>query len=133
LTLPLPDRRITEGDLGELRERFHREHARRYGYSVPGEPVELVNLRLTAVGETEKPELPRRRSGGSPEDALIERRSLYFGEYGWHKTRVYAREKLPAGAELRGPAVVEGEESTSLVPPGARAYVDGYGNLILEV
>ena len=45
LTLPLPDRRITEGDLGELRERFHREHARRYGYSVPEEPVELVNLR----------------------------------------------------------------------------------------
>jgi N-methylhydantoinase A len=133
LTLPLPDRTIAEEDLGEIRERFHREHERRYGYSVPGEPVELVNLRLTAVGETDKPELPRHPAGGSVGDALIERRLLYFGGEGWREAPVYVRGRLPAGAELRGPAVIEGDESTCLVPPDARAYVDAYGNLILEV
>jgi len=133
LTLPLPDRPLTEGDLRKLAERFHREHRRRYGYAVPGEPVELVNLRLTAVGETERPELPKYPMGGSVEGALIERRPLYFGEGGWHEAPVYMRGKLPAGAELQGPTVIEGDESTCLVPPGARAYVDAYGNVILEV
>lgn len=133
LTLSLPDRPLTPEDLESLAEEFHREHERRYGYSVPGEPVELVNLRLTAVGETDKPELPRHPAGGSVEGALIERRLLYFGGEGWREAPVYVRGRLPAGAELRGPAVIEGDESTCLVPPDARAYVDAYGNLILEV
>ncbi|RLE29483.1 hydantoinase/oxoprolinase family protein, partial [Candidatus Acetothermia bacterium] len=133
LTLSLPDRPLTPEDLESLAEEFHREHERRYGYSVPGEPVELVNLRLTVVGETDKPELPRHPAGGSVEGALIERRLLYFGGEGWREAPVYVRGRLPAGAELRGPAVIEGDESTCLVPPDARAYVDAYGNLILEV
>ncbi|MCD5408636.1 hydantoinase/oxoprolinase family protein [Candidatus Bipolaricaulota bacterium] len=132
LSVPLPDRPFSAEDLAELESGFHREHERLYGYAVPGEPVELVNLRLTAIGEAEAPALPRLRRGGSVEGALIERRPVYFGE-GWRETPVYAREKLPPGAELRGPAVVEGRESTCLVPPGARASVDAYGNLILEV
>ncbi len=132
LTLSLPDRPLTEGDIRELTEEFHREHGRRYGYAVPGEPVELVNLRLTAVGETEKPELPMVPGKGNVGEAVIERRRVHFGD-GWIEAPIYAREGLPAGAEIPGPAVIEGAESTCLVPPGSRAYVDAYGNLILEV
>jgi len=132
ITLPLPDRPLTEEDLRELAERFHREHEVLYGYAVPGEPVELVNLRLLAVGETEAPGLPVVPGGGSLEGALIERRRVYFGD-GWVEAPIYARERLPAGAEFPGPAVVEGVESTCLVPPGSRAHVDAYGDLILEV
>lgn len=132
LTLSLPDRPLAGEDLRELADRFHREHERLYGYAVPGEPVELVNLRLLAVGETEAPELPVVSASGSLKEALIERRRVYFGD-GWVEAPIYARERLPAGAEFPGPAVVEGNESTCLVPPGCRAHVDAYGNLILEV
>ena len=48
-------------------------------------------------------------------------------------TRVYARADLRAGDELAGPAVIEQPDSTTLVPPGARARVDEIGNLVLEV
>ena len=51
LTLSLPDRPLAGEDLRELADRFHREHERLYGYAVPEEPVELVNLRLLAVGD----------------------------------------------------------------------------------
>ena len=132
LTLPLPDRPLAGEDLRELADRFHREHERLYGYAVPEEPVELVNLRLLAVGETEAPELPVVSASGSLKEALIERRRVYFGD-GWAEAPIYARERLPAGAEFPGPAVVEGNESTCLVPPRSRAYVDAYGNLVLEV
>ncbi len=132
LTLPLPDRPLAGEDLRELADRFHREHESLYGYAVPGEPVELVNLRLLAVGETEAPELPVVSASGSLKEALIERRCVYFGD-DWVEAPIYAREGLPAGAEFPSPAVVEGNESTCLVPPGSRAHVDTYGNLILEV
>ncbi len=132
LTLSLPDRPLCDQDLAELRARFDVEHARLYGYSAPEEPVELVNFRLTAVGKTEPCDLPHISQKGTLSEALIEQRKVFFLE-GWEKTPVYRREALPGGAEFFGPAVVEGLESTCLIPPGVRAHVDSYGNLILEV
>jgi N-methylhydantoinase A len=54
---------------------------------------------------------------------------------GWKRHRacpVYRREQLVAGARIAGPAVVEEEESTTVVGPDMRASVDTYGNLVLE-
>lgn len=133
LTVPLPHLHLSQADLGELAGKFHREHERTYGYAVPEEPMELVNLRLNVIGEVEIPELPVEKRSGNLVDALIESRAVYFGEDGRRETPIYLRERLPAGAELQGPAVIEGVESTCLVPPGARAHVDELGNLILEV
>jgi N-methylhydantoinase B len=70
---------------------------------------------------------------GTLEDAVWERRWVHFAEEGEVRAPVCSREKLPAGAEFPGPAVVEGPESTVLIPPGCRAFVDRFGNLILEV
>ncbi len=133
LTLPLRDTFLSPDDLDFLAEAFHREHEKLYGYSAETEVVELVSLRLTAIGETEKPPLPVIEAAGSPAEALRETRPVHLGPAGWRKTPVYVREKLPAGAEIAGPAVIEGVESTCLVPPDALAEVDEYGNLILEV
>lgn len=132
LTLSLPDRPLCDQGLAELRMRFDAEHARVYGYSAPEEPVELVNLRLTALGKTEHFELPRISQKGTLSDALIERRKVFFPD-GWQETPVFQRDSLPAGLEFLGPAVVESAESTCLIPPGVRVHVDSYGNLILEV
>jgi N-methylhydantoinase A len=134
LSVPLPDRPLAGEDLQRLTEAFHQRHEALYGYAVPDEPVELVSLRLTAIGRTPKPELPRAPKDGSQEEARIEVRPVYFGPAaGWIETPILARERLPAGASFPGPAVVEGAESTVVVPPHAQAQVDPFGNLILEV
>lgn len=134
LSVSLPDRPLAEEDFAHLAAAFHRAHEDLYGYAVPDEPVELVSLRLTAIGRTPKPKLPQAPAEGSLGEARIEVRPVYFGpKAGWHKTQVFARKRLPAGVAFPGPTIVEGAESTVVIPPGAKARVDPFGNLILEV
>jgi N-methylhydantoinase A len=133
LAIPFSSGSLQAEALSPLIQEFHRKHAEIYGFSNLNAEVELVSLRLTAIGRTEKPDLPEIPSKGSLSAAVLEERLVFFVGEGWRKTPVYSREKLPGGAELIGPAVVEGLESTVLVPPRARAFLDRFGNIILEV
>jgi len=111
------------GSLEEAVEEFHRLHEGRYGFSLPDTPVQVVNARLTAYGFVAKPRLPQ----GEPSPYRPEpsgRRRVYFPEAGWTMTPVYRRAELRPGAEIEGPAVIESDDSTVLVPPGHVARVD---------
>ncbi len=133
LALPEPDHRLTREGLERLVERFHERHQQVYGHAAPGEPVELVNLRVRAIGLMGK--VPLRPDDRKPpwEEAERAPREVHFPRVGWLKTRVFRKEALPAGLVLSGPAVIEGEESTALLPPGTRASVDAFGNLIIDL
>jgi N-methylhydantoinase A len=120
---------IAAGD--DLLERFHAEHDRTYGFAAPGEPVEVVSLRLTSVGKIEKPPLRHLHAGETP--APKEHRPVYFAEAGdYVDCPIYGRYDLPAGASFRGPAIVEEFDSTTVVHPGFSVRVDDVGNLIIE-
>ena len=119
---------VDAGDLGELAERFHATHERRYGYRMEEDTVELVNLRLTATVPVEKPELREPEPEGDVETGR--REANFDGE--WREVPVLERDRMGAGSEVEGPAVVEFAESTCVVRPGWRGAVDEVGNLILE-
>jgi N-methylhydantoinase A len=115
------------------RREFDRAHQRQYGYADAGRPVEVVNLRVKAVGLTEKPrfvELEARGRDARP--ARIDRRSMRF-EGRTHQADVYLRGRLGAGNVLAGPALVLDYESTAVVPPSSTCRVDKYGNLIITL
>ncbi|SFG58175.1 N-methylhydantoinase A [Halopelagius inordinatus] len=123
---------VDEAELADARERFHEAHERRYGHAYPEEPVELVTLRLRARGLVSPPNLEPERREGSVEDAITEtRRVVLSGEA--FDARVYDRTRLPTDAAFEGPAVVEGEESTTVVHPGQTVRVDDAANLVVEV
>ncbi len=65
-------------------------------------------------------------------EAETGRRRVRFGE-DWHETPVYWRDRLPAGAELEGPAIVEQMDATTVIEPGDRAAQDGDGNLLVTL
>ncbi len=117
----------------EFRESFERAHERLYGYRHTRD-LEIVNVRLRAVGVTEKPSFePLKECGeGFPEGALLKCKKVYF-EGEWVETPVLDREKLLPGHQFHGPAVVVEYSSTTVVPPFARVKVDPFGNLLLEV
>ncbi|MEW6638433.1 MAG: hydantoinase/oxoprolinase family protein, partial [Actinomycetota bacterium] len=119
---------VEADDLRGLERRFHTAHERRYGYRMEDEPVELVNLRLTATVPVGKPEL----SEGPPEGEAQpgEREANFDGE--WRRVPVLEREKMGEGSEVEGPAIVEFRESTCVVRPGWGGRVDGVGTLVLE-
>jgi N-methylhydantoinase A len=122
------------GDHADFVRRFEAAHQRDYGYTLPGRRIEIVNLRVKAVGKvpraTPKPPL----TSGSAEDALTGDRRMYCGPpAGWCQARVYDRGGLPTGCQIAGPAIVEEMSSTTVILPSQSARVDRFGNLILDI
>jgi N-methylhydantoinase A len=131
LTVPL-EGAFDAGQSGALRERFHAEHDRVYGFSASSEPVELVSLRLTTVGRIEKPPLRTlERSADTPSPK--EQRRVFFAEAGgFVECPIHDRYGLGAGASFAGPAVIEELDSTVVVHPGFGVEIDDLGNLVIR-
>jgi N-methylhydantoinase A len=121
-----------EGGPGFL-GRFHQAHRQRYGYADPARPVEVVNVRVRLVAQTQPVNLPkhRLRRGDGRQAILRHRRVIFDGRAA--PTPVYDRDLLRAGDAFAGPAVLVEYSATTVVPPGCRARVDAYGNVIIEV
>ena len=133
LTLPYPNGKSAGADLSGLLQEFHAAHQRAYGHRVPGEPVETVNLRLTAVGAIVNPPLLAQDAAQHGlQGAKLGSRPVFFGELnGFTECPVYDRYRLVAGTEVPGPAIVEEYDSTSVIHPGYYAAVDQYGTLLV--
>lgn len=126
----LPDEALP---LKAVLDRFAQAHRQAYGYDIPGRAVELVNCRVTAVGQVPRGSPPPPPEGGTLEDALIGRREVYFaGDSGWLASPVLDRDHLAVGLTVAGPAVIEEMSSTLVVPPGQSAMVDREGDLVLR-
>jgi len=114
-------------DAADARERFAAAHESAYGYRAD-EPVELVNCRVTATVARDAPPVSHAADG----DPLTGAREAVFGDE-IRETPVYDRERLRSGRTVEGPAVVEGGESTVVVPPRWDVAVREDGALIAEV
>ena len=132
LTVPVSGGALKENDKVTWRRLFDERHEQHYGTRATDQKVEIVNYRLTAKLPLPRPE-PQEHpfQGESPRAALKENRRAYFE--GWVDCPVYAREKFGNGNRLAGPAIIEQVDSTIIIPPGQKAYVDRFGNVIIEV
>lgn len=111
---------------------FHDSHEMRFSYARRDASVEIVTLRLTAVGETEKPittKKPLAETDTTP--AAISQNAVFF-ENEEYQTNFYIRESLLPGNKIEGPAVATEFSATTIIPPNFDAVVDVYGNLILS-
>ncbi|MGH7339352.1 MAG: hydantoinase/oxoprolinase family protein, partial [Candidatus Rokuibacteriota bacterium] len=122
---------VTSRDLIEMKRRFNAEHQRLYSFANDSRAVELVSLRVTAIGVVDKliggrPE-PK---GGEPQPK--QRRPAYFRHHGVLDVPDYDRAGLGLGQTLAGPAIVEQRDSTTVVPPGWTAVTDRFGHLVLS-
>jgi len=124
-----------ECDAAKLAARFHPQHDALYGYSLEdkGTPVELLNLRLTATGETDKPSLsPQEFAGADPAAARKGTRSVYLpNERTFADVAVYDGMQLNYGNRLSGPAIIEQVNTTTFVSPEFDVVVDRLGTYTL--
>jgi N-methylhydantoinase A len=128
LTVPLEIGGLDPALAAEMMvSRFHDLHRNTYGHALPERAVEVVNMRLQAVGVTEKPVFtaePLFESDGG--EALLGHKTTADG-----RLALYERERLLPGAHFTGPALVFQLDSTVYIAPGWSARVDAYHNLIL--
>jgi N-methylhydantoinase A len=127
--LTLPD-----GDFDGTIAAFHARHEARYGYAARDEAVEIVTVRVIALGATAKPPIPKLQAAApTPPSAaaLAESRDVYDG-VAYARTPVYTRDAFVVGTTFAGPAVVEQYDTTTYVGPAWRATVDVFANIVLE-
>jgi len=137
VTVPVPAAVAESGDLESIAQAFHSEHNRLYGYDLKdeGTGIELINVRVRAIGRTDKPALPKIASGnGDPSRAQKGVRRAFVPEDGtFAELPVYAADLLCAGDRFAGPALVERADTTIVVSRSYLASVDEYGNIILSM
>jgi N-methylhydantoinase A len=136
LVIPLPRGPYDRGDdaatRGALGAAFAAAYAEKFGRQPPDVPIELVNIRVSLTVEI--PGAPIAAGAAARAgDARKGTRRAWFPGSGFTKTAVYDRPLLAAGTELDGPALVEEEGSTLVVPPGAHLRVTASGNIILTL
>ncbi len=126
---------VTHADAGvllaALPEAFAKEHEQNYGFRAPpGEPVEIMGIAVLARGISEMPRLPARIPAAATPTPVMRR--AWFAEAGWVKTPVVDRATLGTRAH-KGPLIVQEYDATALVPPGAEAAVDAFGNIAMNL
>jgi N-methylhydantoinase A len=124
LTVPLIEGRINRLVTDALAEAFHAKHAQTYGHANRAEAVQLVNLRVTALGRLPALTLAQR---ADPDGARTRERDVWFAGNGFIATLVHWRLGLVPGTLLAGPAIIEALDSTTVVPPGWQARFDAFG------
>ena len=118
--------------VSEVAEAFDEAHLKAYGYNRRGHPLELVNLRVVAIGQFERPALVQGTgASGTPAAALAGHRKVYVGGDAVD-CPVYDRAVLAPQASLTGPALIEEFGSNTIVFPGWKVTVDRLGSLVLE-
>ena len=115
----------------EWLEAFHRTHRRLYSYAHLKRDVEIVTIRLKAVGSGKKFRLKKFPLGETDtKKADIGRQPIYY-RGACMETPVFDRAHLSPGFFLKGPALAADYESTTFCPPGFLLEVDPYLNLII--
>ncbi|MFK7945578.1 MAG: hydantoinase/oxoprolinase family protein, partial [Paracoccaceae bacterium] len=136
LRIDVPDRAFDDASEATVWVEFQRRHEAEYGRSFAGSPMEIVNVRVTGIGETSKitPQAPA--GSGLLEEAKVSTRPSVFRvgtELQTLDTAFYRRDALPLEQEIPGPAVVLQQDSTTVVRPGDSFRLDRAGNIIIAI
>jgi N-methylhydantoinase A len=133
MSVPVPEGPdLGESGLLDLAERFHDQHLTERGFCFRNQQPLLRGVRLVARGRTPKPErLAPRADDTAGSASLTGTRPAYFGT-DFVETPVHSGPALTAGAEVRGPALIEEPFTVVVVPPGTTLRLDDLGNYVLE-
>ena len=123
---------IEAGDSASIHAAFHAEHDRLYGYSLEEQnvSVDLINVRLQAIGITEKLDFREQDFAGEDASAALkgERDMYIFSEKAFRPVKVYDGHKMRFGNRVTGPAMIEQVTTAILVSDAYDCVVDQYGS-----
>ena len=119
---------IFSADFVSILGAFHHEHYKIYGHSDEMAEVQIVNLRLVVSGLVPKPSIPKIKEQKSI--AKPERKNSVFVDGALRNAAVFDRKKLRPGDQFSGPQLLS-EDTTTVVLPDFKGYIDGLQNIIL--
>ena len=127
IDVPLPP----GGDVAAATAAFHDEHLRIYAHCDPRSPVEFVELRVRIIGSLPTPEAAQVREIQAATVEPYMRRSLRLDGRRHDGVAIYKREHMAPGATIKGPAIIEQNDTTILVPASFSAEAGKVGELLI--
>jgi N-methylhydantoinase A len=135
VSFEIPRASVEAHDTEAIAIAFHKEHNRLYGYSLENEDVavELINVRVQAIGITDKPALAaQERVAADASIALKGQRSAYIpGDRNFATIPIYDGHLLTHGQHLDGPAIIEEVTTAIFVGESFNCLVDKFGSFAL--
>ena len=132
LSVPVSRDLIKKGDRQKIRAAFDALYEHRYAHKSPDEPVEMVNIRLAAVGKRPQLRFPKLAKRGAAKPSR--RRDVYLGDPRKAVScPIFQRAELGAGARIKGPALIEEHGTTTVLFEKDRCTVSPSGELIIDV
>jgi N-methylhydantoinase A len=120
----------------EIQAAFEKAYFHRFQVRLPEIRAVLVNLVTSVIGRRKAFPLSSLLASSdrkaSAAQAVIGERQVH-ADGRWWPAKVYARDALPVGASVTGPAVIQQIDATTVIEPGAIATVDAIGNLRVKV
>jgi N-methylhydantoinase A len=132
LEVPVPTGDCDRAMLDALAGEFGQRHCAKYGYAMAPETVEIITLRLVAIGVRAKPVFAEQPEGPPDPAPALKSRRRAFMDGAWHDVPVYDRALLACGMRVAAPAIVEQEDSTTALFEGYGLEVDRFGNLVIR-
>jgi N-methylhydantoinase A len=134
VTTPVHDGELEDKHLPILAQAFHKEHEKEYGVFSESMPTAIVNIRVTAIGQTQRPSVSDMHTTVEiPLDEIsykTTRNAFFDGQF--VKVDVHDGAKIRSGIRLEGPAIIEQDHGVVVVPESAVATVDSFGNILLS-
>jgi N-methylhydantoinase A len=128
LTVPWGEVPIDEDGIGEICQRFHAHHAQRFSYANPEDTVELVTLRLVAVGRMARPRISAEEPSSADGSAAGQRQVYVDGQ--WQGVAAWRRDAIGGLLGIVGPAIVEEDYTAIYVAPGWSLALGRDGHLV---
>ena len=123
-------------DLEYLQKSFEKSYLNRFKVRLPEIKANIVNVNTTVQGHKIPFDISLLNNKLDKrlvlDDALIEHRKVYFKDK-FINTPIYSRDKMPFEFEIKGPAIIEQMDTTTLIEPEDRAFGDNLGNMFIEV
>ncbi len=126
--------RVDPTTVANIAQDYHAQHETTYGFHRQDEPLIVVNVRVRALGVRLKA-TPARHDLAEDDPRAAHRgsrRGIFDLASGVCDISIYDRARLGPGHRVRGPAILEQEDSTTVIPPGWTGMVDAYLNMIIE-
>ena len=133
IEIPIQEAELSEDGIASIVERFHEKHEELYAYRDVTE-TEMINLRVSAFGKVTTPR--RVKMPFISKDAskyIKDTRDVYFEEEGFVATNIYDGNAMEVGNLVEGPAILEQKTTTIVIPPGAKAEVNSFGDFMVEL
>jgi N-methylhydantoinase A len=131
LSVPVSPEMIARGDRQKIRKAFDALYEHRYSHHSPDEPVEMVNIRLAAIGKRSRLKFPKVAGKGS---RAVRKRNVYLSDARKAVScPIYQRHDLGAGARIKGPALIEEHGTTTVLFEKDRCVVAKSGELLIDV